>query len=290
MTLTALRDWRVSASLAGLVAPAVIFVFTSRSGGVIASTTSAGSRSAAHARGQHRSVPLIVIDPGHGGSDSGGVHYGPKGHVNFMEKTVTLELAKRTARLLRKAGYRVFLTRTTDQAVNTPPRDYNHDGLIDGIDEAEARVVFANRHHARIFVSMHVNATSASQTHGLTLYYCPAHSFRRANLRLARLLDRNIAIQLSKAGYRPPNHGVLTDVSDTLPQAYPEYPWFFQIGPADRKHGIVANNAVAALGETLYITNPREDRLLHKGRILNAIARGYTFGIERYLGGGQTVR
>lgn len=200
-----------------------------------------------------------------------------------MEKTVTLELALKTAKMLRQAGYYTLLTRTRDQAVNTPPRDYNHDGRIDGIDEAEARVVFANAHHARIFVSMHFNASSSASAGGLIVYYCPAHPFWRSNKRLARLLDQAIFTHLLKAGYRAKNMGIATDVSDRVPQAYPDYPWFFQIGPADRKHGIIGNNAVSSLGETLYITNQREDSLLHRPHILTAIAAGYAKGIERYL-------
>jgi N-acetylmuramoyl-L-alanine amidase len=39
---------------------------------------------------------------------------------------------------------------------------------------------------------------------------------------------------------------------------------------------------VAALGETLFLTNDREAALLHQPRILVALAAGYAAGIERY--------
>lgn len=226
---------------------------------------------------------VIVLDPGHGGSDTGAIHQLANGTVDVMEKTVTLELALRVAGTLRRDGFSVYLTRTSDRAVNIPPRDYNHDGQVDEVDELEARVAFANRHHANLFVSLHVNGSDSADSRGLTVYYCPAHRFASNNVRLARDLDSTILSSLRSVGYSPRNWGVLSDVSDMVPQRYADYPWFFQIGPSAAKHGIIGNKAVAALGETLYATNNYEAALLNRPRVLDAIAGGYVIGIERYL-------
>ncbi|WP_457636516.1 N-acetylmuramoyl-L-alanine amidase [Oceanithermus sp.] len=53
--------------------------------------------------------PLIVIDPGHGGSDLGAT-YG-----NLYEKDIVLKVARETADILARRGYRVRLTRSRDE-------------------------------------------------------------------------------------------------------------------------------------------------------------------------------
>jgi N-acetylmuramoyl-L-alanine amidase len=244
-------------------------------------TFSSRGLSSERAASRHRIV--IVLDPGHGGWDTGAVHHEPNGRIDLMEKTVTLEIALSAARVLRKQGYMVLLTRTTDRAVNEPPRDLNHDGVIDSVDELEARVLFANRNHASVYVAIHINGSVDPSAHGMLIYYCPAHRFWRLNLRFARLLDQSIYSDIAATGYRPPNYGVATDVSDRVPQRYADYPWFLQIGPADAKHGLVENKAVSALGETLFMTNNREESLLKKPAMIDAIAHGYAGGIEAFI-------
>ena len=74
----------------------------------------------------------IVIDPGHGGEDTGITV-----NSNLYEKTFTLELAKLTARLL-KDRYTVLLTRESDLHLS----NFN-------------RTIFANIKKADIFISLH---------------------------------------------------------------------------------------------------------------------------------------
>ncbi|MGO9587910.1 MAG: N-acetylmuramoyl-L-alanine amidase [Limisphaerales bacterium] len=94
---------------------------------------------------------IIVIDPGHGGSNVG-THSVLDGR---LEKEFTLDLAKRLAPLLEQEGWRVFLTRTSDVYVTNADR-----------------VVFAEAHHADLFVSLHFNATPDrdEKTAGLETY------------------------------------------------------------------------------------------------------------------------
>jgi N-acetylmuramoyl-L-alanine amidase len=80
---------------------------------------------------------VIVIDPGHGGMNSG-THSVLDGR---SEKEFTLDWARRLAPLLEQEGWRVFLTRTSD--VDVP--------LID-------RVMLAEAHHADLFISLHFNS------------------------------------------------------------------------------------------------------------------------------------
>ncbi len=95
---------------------------------------------------------VIVVDPGHGGSNVG-THSVLDGR---FEKEFTLDWAKRLAPLLETNGWKVFLTRTSDVTVS------NSD-----------RVVFAEAHHADVFISLHFNSTldPDKKTSGLETYY-----------------------------------------------------------------------------------------------------------------------
>ena len=95
--------------------------------------------------------PVIVIDPGHGGSNTGtrSVLDGR------FEKVFTLNLARRLAPLLEREGWRVFLTRTNDTDVS----------LAD-------RVAFAERCGADLFVSLHFNAPGAGRSPSGVETYC----------------------------------------------------------------------------------------------------------------------
>lgn len=245
--------------------------------------------SAAIARTRHHSQPLIVVlDPGHGGA----MHYGdesgaPSADGSMLEKTMTLVVAREAAKILQTMGYRVYLTRTRDQPVNTPPRDWNGDGKINKIDEFNARTQFANRHHADVFVSIHFDGAedpSARGTHG---YYCPDRPFARENKRLAMLLDDSIVATVRRAGYADINGGVETDVADPVSQTWPDYPWFLVLGPS-RHHRVVGTQMPGALMETLFMSSPADDAAMRRPVILAAMARGYASAIRAYFNGRTT--
>ena len=96
--------------------------------------------------------PLIVIDPGHGGPDTGTVAASGE-----MEKAIVLEFAQTLSEKLEKGGkYRVLMTRTDDRFV--PLGD---------------RVRFARHEGAALFVSIHADALAArgeADVRGATVY------------------------------------------------------------------------------------------------------------------------
>lgn len=99
---------------------------------------------------------LIVIDPGHGGSDRGAIHGGAS------EADLTLDMAKRLREILLARGWQVRMTRETDVDVYAAG-DTAH-------DELQARVDVANKAGARLFVSIHANAFINSGPYGTTCY------------------------------------------------------------------------------------------------------------------------
>ncbi len=95
------------------------------------------------------SVKKIVIDPGHGGVQTGAIS-----ESGVSEKEITLDVALRLRRLMEKAPFEVLLTRQSDQRI-----------------PLEKRVEFANANNADLFVSIHVNWMEPRETRALETYF-----------------------------------------------------------------------------------------------------------------------
>ena len=108
---------------------------------------------AATAAGQTR-YTTIVIDPGHGGFDRGGI---PGQRV--PEKIMTLDVSLRLKPLLEKAGYRVVMTRDTDVFV-----------------PLGTRAAIANSNPNAIFVCIHFNSATRSGANGIETYFYSTES------------------------------------------------------------------------------------------------------------------
>ena len=92
----------------------------------------------------------VFIDPGHGGEDSGAM-YGMR-----KESAIALDIARRLASLLKRAGYTVKISR-------------NNDSEKLSLEDRPAR---ATAWHADIFVSIHLNS-GPSAAHGIETYAIP---------------------------------------------------------------------------------------------------------------------
>ncbi len=90
--------------------------------------------------GKPPGLKTIVIDPGHGGRDTGKVN----ARLRVLEKEMTLDTARRLKVLLEAQGYRVVLTRDDDRYV-----------------ELTDRPAVADRVDADLFLSLHFNAVEA---------------------------------------------------------------------------------------------------------------------------------
>lgn len=93
------------------------------------------------------SVHTIMIDAGHGGKDPGAQGNG------LREKDITLRMALILGKVLKKRGYRVLYTRTTDDFI--------------ALDE---RTSMANAKKVDLFISVHCNAITDPSVHGLETY------------------------------------------------------------------------------------------------------------------------
>ncbi len=91
----------------------------------------------------------IVIDPGHGGVDSGAV-----GIFGNLEKDIVLKIAKEMGKKLKEKGFMVYYTRVRDSYVD----------LYD-------RAKFANSVNADLFLSVHLNSCDDKSVEGMEIYY-----------------------------------------------------------------------------------------------------------------------
>jgi len=92
---------------------------------------------------------IIVIDPGHGGSEQGAVS-----HSGLKEKDLVLDIARRLKTRLEGSGYRALLTHDDDASL--------------GLTE---RTAFANHAKAALFLSIHANSSSRPAVRGAETYF-----------------------------------------------------------------------------------------------------------------------
>ncbi|MFV9567050.1 N-acetylmuramoyl-L-alanine amidase [Thermoanaerobacter mathranii] len=96
-------------------------------------------------------VPLIYIDPGHGGSDPGAIGVG-----GLRESDVVLGIALKLNNLLTKGGFRTMMSRDSDVFVDLITRSQE-----------------ANNAGADVFISIHTNAFGTPTPKGTEIWYYP---------------------------------------------------------------------------------------------------------------------
>lgn len=120
---------------------------------------------------------VIVVDPGHGGSDPGAV-----GRRGTLEKKVVLAVSLRLREALERRGATVVMTRADDRGV----------GLYD-------RAGLAGAAGADLFLSVHANWSPAKSIRGVEAYYYPGGAGRALAEAAARHLARRLGLPLRGA-------------------------------------------------------------------------------------------
>ena len=117
---------------------------------------------------------IIVIDPGHGGRDTGAsadLH-----PFDVYEKNITLAIARRVQNVLTQNGATVIMTRTDDS-----------------FPALESRPEIANLHHADYFISIHADSSAIGRNTlaGTTVYFHAQNS-------VCRLMAADIGRRISE--------------------------------------------------------------------------------------------
>lgn len=136
---------------------------------------------------------VIVIDPGHGGTDPGAV-----GANGLQEKEVVLDVSLRAAAKLRDQGAEVVMTRDTDVFI-----------------PLTQRVTIAENARAEVFVSVHANAHPDRSIGGTETYYFGNKASSSASRNLATLMQRELvgALRLRDIGVKEASFLVIRQTS-----------------------------------------------------------------------------
>ncbi len=219
---------------------------------------------------------LIVIDPGHGGHDTGAIGGGKR------EKDLVLQVAKRVARELRRHGHPVYMTRNNDRFLKLPQR-----------------TKIADKKKAVVFISIHANSVPRSKrnkVHGIETFFLQntrdAKSQRiavrenKAVLKGTTKLSRNVIIDSVLTGPKIVESNKLAiDVQrHMMHQLRTKYTGVKDSGVRHAPFWVlVGASRPSILVEVGYISHPRERKRLFTPAYQELLAKGIADGVDSYL-------
>ena len=217
---------------------------------------------------------VIVIDPGHGGTDEG-VH-GAKG---LLEKDVTLALARRLKVAIEsRIGARVLLTRDDDRIVS--PDD---------------RAALANNNKGDIFVSLHVAGSPQTTLSGASVFSLAADSAppAPAGSPAAETVSMPVFGGTSREiALTPWEHAQASHVNDSMDLAQRMEATLRSVvplSPRPRQQAplrvLVGANMPAVLVEMGFLSNPVQARQLASDQFQNDIVQALVDGIVQFRDG-----
>jgi N-acetylmuramoyl-L-alanine amidase len=238
-----------------------------------AQPTSDGDRSLIRALGLK--IGKIVVDPGHGGHDTGTI--GPNG---LLEKDLVLDVSKRLAKLLEsRLGAEVVFTRRDDTFI-----------------PLETRTSIANQEQADLFVSVHANSSHDPDARGVETYYLNFTSSPEALEVAAREnaasdksihelqdLVKTIALkekieesrEFASDVQQSLHTGLAAKSSGVRDRGVKKAPFVVLIGA----------NMPSILAEISFLSNPGDEKRLKTPDYRQRIAESLYRGISRYVNG-----
>jgi N-acetylmuramoyl-L-alanine amidase len=225
-----------------------------------------------------KSVPLIVVDAGHGGKD-----LGAKGHGGLLEKDVNLAIALRLRDILKsRYKYSVVLSRGDDTFLSL-----------------EKRGAIANKKNADVFVSVHANAAERRGAYGVETYYLGDGKSEQAQETAARENREDLArksedkqtqlilADLMGASKMKDSGALAGTVQKRLVQSMSKkYSKIKNLGAKQGSFFVLhAPKMPSILVEVGFVTNPREERRLKQNAYLDRLAASIAQGIAEYIRG-----
>jgi N-acetylmuramoyl-L-alanine amidase len=243
-----------------------------------ASPTAKGDRSLIRALGLK--IGKIVIDPGHGGHDTGSI--GPNG---LEEKDLVLDVGRRLGKLLQaRLGADVVFTRKDDTFI-----------------PLETRTSIANQEQADLFVSIHANSSRDSDARGVETYYLNFTSSAEAldvaarenaasdkSIHELQDLVKKIALKEKIEESREFASNVQRALHSGLSAK----------NPGIRDRGVkkapfvvlIGANMPSILAEISFVSNPGDERRLTTPEYRQRIAESLYRGISKYVSGLSGVK
>jgi N-acetylmuramoyl-L-alanine amidase len=243
-----------------------------------AKPTASGDRSLIRALGLK--IGKIVIDPGHGGHDTGTI--GPNG---LEEKDLVLDVGRRLGKLLEtRLGAEVVYTRKNDTFI-----------------PLETRTAVANQARADLFVSIHANSSRDPDARGVETYYlnfthsaealevaARENAVSEKSIYELRDLVKKIALKEKIEESRE----FAGDVQESL------HSGLASKSPAIRDRGVkkapfivlIGANMPSILAEISFVSNPTDEHRLATSEYRQRIAESLYRGIAKYVNGLSGVK
>ncbi|WP_312948594.1 N-acetylmuramoyl-L-alanine amidase AmiC [Superficieibacter sp.] len=225
---------------------------------------------------------VIMLDPGHGGEDSGAV-----GKYHTREKDVVLQIARRLRTLIEQEGnMKAFMTRNEDVFI-----------------PLKVRVAKAQKQRADLFVSIHADAFTSRQPRGSSVF---ALSTKGATSTAAKYLAQtqnaaDLVGGVSKSGDRYLDHTMFDmvqslTINDSLKFGKAV---LGKLGNVNKLHKnkveqagfavLKAPDIPSILVETAFISNVEEERKLKTATFQQEVAESILAGIKAYFADGATL-
>ncbi|WP_174247218.1 N-acetylmuramoyl-L-alanine amidase [Arcobacter sp. LA11] len=223
--------------------------------------------------GQNR---VIVLDAGHGGKDVGAVGKGKR-----YEKVVVFKVTKYLESILKKRGYKVYLTRNNDRFI-----------------KVKNRTILANKKKADIFLSIHANAAHKSRIHearGIeTFFLSPARSERakrvaakenKSDIRTMSYSTKNVFLEsLNRPRITASQKLAIDTQRNILFTARSLYKDAVDGGVREGPFWVLVGAQMPSiLIEIGYISHKEEGRRLYETRYQKKLALGIANGIDSYF-------
>ena len=223
-------------------------------------------------------IQTIAIDAGHGGHDPGAI-----GRSGLKEKTITLDIAKRLADLVKeRLGCKVIMTRDKDVFIPLDQRPF-----------------IAKSHDADLFVSIHVNANRKYRSRGIETYIqslrasdreAMATAARENAMSTKKLSELKTEVEKILEALDRDNkledslqlaHAVQGSLVDTMRPAQPR---IVNLGVKRAFFYVLMNTKMPSiLAEVGFISNPEEEKLLRTDAYRQKIAEALYQGIKRFI-------
>lgn len=108
-------------------------------------------------------LPVIVLDPGHGGEDGGAT-----GTTGILEKDINLAVALKLRRMLEISGFQVVMTRDADISINDPDLPTIKERKVSDLHN---RLKIIEEQGDCIFLSIHQNHFTDGKYYGSQIFY-----------------------------------------------------------------------------------------------------------------------
>ena len=221
-------------------------------------------------------IKTIVIDPGHGGLESGA-----KGKFGTLEKDITLAIGLKLKRIIeRNLALRVEMTRDKDIDVSL-----------------ENRAAIANNHKADLFISVHTNSSYRRNAQGSETFFLSLNATDEEARRLAYLENTSADLEkplieesqdeikmilwdMAQSAYLKQSQALAEIIQDELNTLLGTTNRGIKQAPFKVLTGVACP---AVLVEVAFISNPEEEKELVKESFQDSVAEALYRALVRYL-------